>query len=89
MKKLDSNKLVLIISVLVFLDIFTQAIYFHMSWKNDIITAIISFVGNMTNLFLYGIIPLLFIYSVYSLFKKKTYLLFIINSLSLIIMLTT
>lgn len=86
--KLDFNKLLLVVSILVFLDALIQASYFHMSWKNDTITNIISFVGNFNFLLLLFIL-LLFIYSVYSLFKNKTYLLFIINSLSLIIMLTT
>ena len=86
--KLDFRKVLLLISILVFSDALIQASYFHMNWKNDTITSVISFIGNF-NLLLFLFILLLFIYSVYSLFKNKTYLLFVINSLSLIIMLTT
>ncbi len=81
--KSDLNGAITVISILVLIDILIQTIYFYSGWRNDIVTGIMSFIGNMTNFYLVFIIPLLFIYSVYSLFKNKTYLLLIVNGLSL------
>lgn len=90
--KSDLNGVITVISILVLIDILIQTIYFYSGWRNDIVTGIISFIGNMTNFYLVFIIPLLFIYSVVATIisitkKQPTFTLLIINSISLSIML--
>lgn len=88
------NKVVLVLSILVFANIVFQALYFRLSaagYSHTIITEIISFVGNFNFLSMIIIPALLFIYSIIILITKEKYAvgLFIINLCSCLMFFVT
>jgi hypothetical protein len=88
------NKVVLVISILVLANIIFQALYFKLSsaaYSNDILTDIISFIGNFNFISMVIIPAILFVYSIVTLVMKQKYALglFMINLCSALMFFAT
>lgn len=88
-KNITLDKILLIISILILINFAIMSLYFHMSWKDDAVTTILGVIGNITMFPSMILTPLLFIYSLYSVFKNKNFILFFICLINIIIIATT
>lgn len=88
-KNITLDKILLIISILILINFAIMGLYFHMSWKDDTVTTILGVIGNITMFPSMILTPLLFIYSLYSVFKNKNFILFFICLINIIIIATT